>query len=102
MMSRDQWICECGARLDQTSSDWRCAGSYWEHYHGYPIGHVPVFRSELNYFGRLLEVLSNQEIATFIQRLEANHQPLVAACLQDELAERNLPSDYPLEPPASA
>jgi hypothetical protein len=42
-----EWICECGAQLDPLSSEWRCAGSYWEHYHGYPIGHVPVFRQPL-------------------------------------------------------
>jgi len=39
----EQFICECGQKLEPASSDWRCAGSYWEHYHGYPIGHVPVF-----------------------------------------------------------
>lgn len=37
------YVCECGAVCDPVSSEWRCAGSYWEHYHGYPMGHVPVF-----------------------------------------------------------
>jgi hypothetical protein len=37
------YICECGAVCDPVNSEWRCAGNYWEHYHGYPIGHVAVF-----------------------------------------------------------
>jgi hypothetical protein len=45
-LNPDEWICECGAKLDELSSKWRCAGSYWEHYHGYPIGHVPVLRKK--------------------------------------------------------
>lgn len=46
-LNPEEWICECGAKLDPLSSEWRCAGSYWEHYHGYPIGHVAVFRKDL-------------------------------------------------------
>ena len=41
--ARKLYVCECGAVCDPVSSEWRCAGSYWEHYHGYPMGHVPVF-----------------------------------------------------------
>ncbi len=38
----EKWICECGARLDPVSSEWRFDGRNWQHYHGYPIGHVIV------------------------------------------------------------
>jgi len=46
-----QWKCECGAVGD---SNCRWNGLYWEHHHGYPIGHVAMtcttkrsFREEL-------------------------------------------------------
>jgi hypothetical protein len=45
--ARWEFVCECGEVLDPLSPDWRCAGSYWEHYHGYPIGHAAVFKRPL-------------------------------------------------------
>jgi hypothetical protein len=37
-------VCECGAKLNELSPDWRYEGDAWGHYHGYPIGHVSVPR----------------------------------------------------------
>lgn len=36
------WICECGAKHTRytLTPEWRWTGTVWEHYHGYPIGHV--------------------------------------------------------------
>ena len=50
MLPTDGWYCECGERLDETavmSGKWRSAGDHWQHYHGYPVGHVPCYHSEL-------------------------------------------------------
>jgi hypothetical protein len=34
--------CHCGAPFNEAGGDWRFDGYNWQHYHGYPIGHVVV------------------------------------------------------------
>lgn len=43
---------------------------------------------EPNYFGRLLEVMSSAEIATYIHRLNLRGEVRVAEVLNDELLDR--------------
>ena len=32
----------CGEKPDPVSPHWRFNGTRWEHYHGYPVGHIPT------------------------------------------------------------
>lgn len=35
-----EWVCECGAVANPVSGEWRWDGQNWQHWHGYPVGHV--------------------------------------------------------------
>jgi hypothetical protein len=38
------YVCDCGKVCEPLSSEWRWDGQNWQHYHGYPIGHVIVLK----------------------------------------------------------
>jgi len=40
------WVCECGEKANPMSPDWRWDGENWQHFHGYPLGHVTAERKE--------------------------------------------------------
>jgi hypothetical protein len=46
LSASSQWVCECGARCDFASGEWRWDGENWQHWHGYPIGHVIAQREK--------------------------------------------------------
>ena len=41
-----KWVCYCGEKCNPVGGDWRFNGKNWEHYHGYPIGHVEAIKQE--------------------------------------------------------
>lgn len=42
--STEGWQCECGAKPEPSDPLWRWDGSFWEHHHGHPVGHVRANR----------------------------------------------------------
>jgi hypothetical protein len=45
--STEGWQCDCGAKPEPSDPSWRWNGSFWEHHHGHPIGHVQANRIAL-------------------------------------------------------
>ena len=49
IMEAREWLCECGARpFSGGMAHWRFDGENWQHYHGYPMGHVICQHSPLD------------------------------------------------------
>jgi hypothetical protein len=53
-------------------------------------GHMPSPKTEeLNYFGELLSVLSDEELLRLRRRFQMRHKERMAEILTDEILERN-------------
>lgn len=58
----ERWVCECG-KVGDGSGDFRWAGGWFEHHHGYPVGHVPMKRRFSRSFAEQLRAVVQGGIA---------------------------------------